>query len=118
MNFTAPAFGAPNKKGAAVGFSARIAANAFSDLSLPIEAILAVHPRRVYSSPISGRANRRRYRPYRPVLALEPLWMPDDQAIEVLRLVDGAREVDAIIDAGTRRCAKSSPATSSPCSRA
>jgi len=33
------------------------------------------------------------------VLAPERLLLPDEQAVEILRLIDGARDVDAIIDA-------------------
>jgi pyrroloquinoline quinone biosynthesis protein D len=33
------------------------------------------------------------------VLAPERLLLPDEQAIEILKLVDGARSVDAVIDA-------------------
>jgi pyrroloquinoline quinone biosynthesis protein D len=33
------------------------------------------------------------------VLAPERLFMPDEHAIEILRLIDGARSADAIIDA-------------------
>ena len=33
------------------------------------------------------------------VLAPEKLFMPDEQAVEILRLVDGTRTVDGIIDA-------------------
>jgi pyrroloquinoline quinone biosynthesis protein D len=32
------------------------------------------------------------------VLAPERLLLPDEQAVEILRLIDGARDVDAIID--------------------
>ena len=32
------------------------------------------------------------------VLAPERLFLPDEQAVEILKLVDGARSVDAIID--------------------
>ena len=32
------------------------------------------------------------------VLAPERLMLPDEQAVEILRLIDGARDVDAIID--------------------
>jgi len=32
------------------------------------------------------------------VLAPERLLLPDEQAVEILKLVDGARDVDAIID--------------------
>ncbi|MGH7002079.1 MAG: pyrroloquinoline quinone biosynthesis peptide chaperone PqqD, partial [Stellaceae bacterium] len=33
------------------------------------------------------------------VLAPEKLLMPDDQAVEILRLLDGSRSVDTVIDA-------------------
>ena len=33
------------------------------------------------------------------VLAPERLLLPDEQAVEILKLVDGARSVDAVIDA-------------------
>ena len=32
------------------------------------------------------------------VLAPERLFMPDEQAVEILRLIDGKREIDAIVD--------------------
>ncbi len=32
------------------------------------------------------------------VLAPERLLLPDEQAVEILRLIDGARDIDAIID--------------------
>jgi pyrroloquinoline quinone biosynthesis protein D len=32
------------------------------------------------------------------VLAPERLFLPDEQSVEILRLVDGARRVDAILD--------------------
>ena len=37
------------------------------------------------------------------VLAPERLLLPDEQAVEILRLIDGARDVDAIIDELARR---------------
>ena len=37
------------------------------------------------------------------VLAPERLLLPDEQAVEILRLVDGERDVDAIIDELARR---------------
>jgi coenzyme PQQ biosynthesis protein PqqD len=37
------------------------------------------------------------------VLAPERLLMPDEQAVEILRLIDGARDVNAIIDELVRR---------------
>lgn len=37
------------------------------------------------------------------VLAPERLLLPDDQAVEILRLIDGARSVDGIIDTLARR---------------
>jgi pyrroloquinoline quinone biosynthesis protein D len=37
------------------------------------------------------------------VLAPERLLLPDEQAIEILRLIDGQRAVDAIIDELARR---------------
>jgi pyrroloquinoline quinone biosynthesis protein D len=37
------------------------------------------------------------------VLAPERLLLPDEQAIEILRLIDGVRDVDAIIDELARR---------------
>ena len=32
------------------------------------------------------------------VLAPERLFLPDEQAVEILRLIDGARTVDAVVD--------------------
>jgi pyrroloquinoline quinone biosynthesis protein D len=37
------------------------------------------------------------------VLAPERLLLPDEQAVEILKLVDGARSVDAVIDALAER---------------
>ena len=37
------------------------------------------------------------------VLAPERLLLPDDQAVEILRLIDGARDVDTVIDELARR---------------
>ncbi|MGK7864141.1 pyrroloquinoline quinone biosynthesis peptide chaperone PqqD [Falsiroseomonas sp. E2-1-a4] len=37
------------------------------------------------------------------VMAPERMFVPDDTALEVLRLVDGARDLDAIIDALARK---------------
>jgi pyrroloquinoline quinone biosynthesis protein D len=37
------------------------------------------------------------------VLAPERLLLPDEQAVEILRLIDGERDVDAIIDDLARR---------------
>jgi pyrroloquinoline quinone biosynthesis protein D len=37
------------------------------------------------------------------VLAPERLLLPDEQAVEILKLVDGARSVDAVIDALARQ---------------
>jgi len=37
------------------------------------------------------------------VLAPERLLLPDDQAVEILKLVDGARSVDSVIDELARR---------------
>lgn len=37
------------------------------------------------------------------VLAPERLLLPDEQAVEILRLIDGEREVDTVIDELTRR---------------
>lgn len=37
------------------------------------------------------------------VLAPERLLLPDEQAVEILRLIDGERDVDAVIDELVRR---------------
>ena len=37
------------------------------------------------------------------VLAPERLLMPDEQAVEILRLIDGVRDIEAIIDELVRR---------------
>ena len=37
------------------------------------------------------------------ILAPERLLLPDEQAVEILRLIDGERDVDAIIDELARR---------------
>ena len=37
------------------------------------------------------------------VLATERLLLPDEQAVEILRLIDGERDVDAVIDELVRR---------------
>ena len=37
------------------------------------------------------------------VLAPERLLMPDEEAVEILRLIDGVRDIDAIIDELVRR---------------
>ena len=37
------------------------------------------------------------------VLAPERLLLPDDQAVEILKLIDGARSVDTVIDDLARR---------------
>lgn len=37
------------------------------------------------------------------VLAPERLLLPDEQAVEILRLIDGEREVDGVIDELVRR---------------
>ena len=37
------------------------------------------------------------------VLAPERLFLPDEQAVEILHLIDGARDVDCVIDELVRR---------------